>query len=196
MPGAQIAPNLTGLSVRLRDLPYRAVFERSAGQLVGDDRRLIGLLHLPEDVAGLEAVAAHPTACGRAMAVDPAQALDRIEKPRLAADIEIEAAVAIGHDVEPGGFLRVDHRGDRIEILLAEHRVAHRRLERAAVEVLVVPQRSRIGPGDRGRHDHVAGGFEHRVPPLIVIARSPQGDEAISRRLGPLQHEIASSRSQ
>ena len=64
------------------------------------------------------------------MAVDAAQPLDRIEEPGLAADREVEAAVAVGHDVEPGGLLRIDDRGDRVEILLAEQRVAQRRLER------------------------------------------------------------------
>ena len=54
------------------------------------------------------------------MAVDAAEPLDRIEEPGLAADGQIEAAVAVGHDIEPGGFLFGDDAGDRVEILLAE----------------------------------------------------------------------------
>ena len=145
----------------LGDLPQRGVFQRPAGQLVGDDRRLIGLLNLVEDAPGLDRVAPHPALRGRAVALDPAQPLDRIEEPRLAADREVEAAVAVGDDVEPGGLLGVDDRGDGVEILLAEQRVAHRRLERAAVEADVVPQRPGIRAGDRGRQNHVPGGFQH-----------------------------------
>ena len=62
------------------------------------------------------------------MALDAADALDRIEEPRFAADREIEPAVAVGDDVEARGFLRVDDRGDRVEILFAEQRFAQRRL--------------------------------------------------------------------
>ena len=54
------------------------------------------------------------------MAVDAAETLDRIEEPGLAAHGQIEAAVAVRHDVEPGGFLLGDDAGDRVEILLAE----------------------------------------------------------------------------
>ena len=63
------------------------------------------------------------------MACDAAETLDRIEEPRFAADREIEAAVAVGHDVEPGGFLFSDDARDRIEVLLAEQGVAERGLE-------------------------------------------------------------------
>jgi len=51
------------------------------------------------------------------MAVDAAQPFDGIEEPRLAAHGEIEAAVAVGHDIEPRGFLLGDDAGDRVEIL-------------------------------------------------------------------------------
>ena len=137
MPGAQIAPNLTGRSVRRCATCQSAAY--SSGPRVSLSATiagLIGLLHLPQDLAGLQPVAPHPAARGVAVALDAAQPLDRIEEPRLAADREVEAAVAVGDDVEPGRLLRVDHRGDGVEVLLAEQRVAHRRLERAAVEVL------------------------------------------------------------
>jgi hypothetical protein len=123
----------------LGDLPQRGVFERPARQFLGDDRRLVGLLHLPQDMAGSEPVTPHPSLRGRAVAVDAAQPLDRIEEPRLAADREIEAAVAVGDDVEPGRLLRVDDRGNRVEILLAKQRVPQSRLERTAVEARVEP---------------------------------------------------------
>ena len=74
------------------------------------------------------------------MAVDAAEPLDRVEEPRLAADREVEAAVAVGDDVEPGGLLRIDDRGDRVEVLLAKQRVAERRLERPPAKARVEPQ--------------------------------------------------------
>src|SRR5437762_12238950 len=104
----------------LRDLPDRGVFERAARQFFGHDARLVRLLHLSEDLAGLEAVALHPAARGVAVTGDPAQALDRIEEPALAADREVEAAVAVGDDVEAGGFLRVDARRAGFEVLPGE----------------------------------------------------------------------------
>jgi len=94
--------------------------------------------------------------------MNAAEPLDRIEEPRLAADGEVEAAVAIGDDVEPGSLLRIDDRRDRVEILLAKQRVSERRLERPAGKARVEPQRARIRPGDRGRQDHVTGGLQHR----------------------------------
>ena len=150
--GAQIAPNFTGRSVRRCATCQSAVY--SSGPRVSlslHHAGLIGLLHLPQDLARAQAVPAHPAARGVAMAVDAAEALDRIEEPRLAADREVEPAVAVGDDVEPGRLLRIDDRGDRIEILLAKQRFAERRLERPAVQAAVEPQRTRIGPGDRGR---------------------------------------------
>jgi len=95
------------------------------------------------------------------MARDAAEPLDRIEEPRLAADREIEAAVAVRHDVEPGGFLFGDNAGNRVEVLLAEQRVAKRGSKRAAVEAAVEPQRAWVRARDGGRHDHVARDGEH-----------------------------------
>ena len=112
----------------LRDLPQRGVFERPADQFFFDDRRLIGLLHFPQDLAGADVMSCHPPLRGAAVALNAAQSLDRIEKPRLAADREVEAAIAVGHDVEAAGFLRIDDRRDCVEVLLAEQGVAERRL--------------------------------------------------------------------
>src|ERR1700680_198518 len=126
-------------------------------------------------MAGFEAVAAHPAPGGVAVAVNAAEPLDRIEEPRLAADREVEAAVAVGDDVEPGSLLRIDDRGDRIEILLAKQRVAECRLERPSGEARIEPQGPRIRPGDRGRQDHVAGGLQHRS----TLSLSDRGFNAI-----------------
>jgi hypothetical protein len=85
------------------------------------------------------------------VALDAAEPLDRIEEPRLATDGEIEPAVPVRHDVEPGGFLRVDDRGHRVHVLLAEHRVAERGLERLTAQAHLVPQGPRARPRDRRR---------------------------------------------
>jgi len=89
------------------------------------------------------------------MAAETAQTFDRVEEPGFAADGKIEAAVAVGDDVESGGLLGIDDRGHGVLVLLAEHRVAKRRLERAAGQVLVVPEGARIRAGDGGGQHHV-----------------------------------------
>ena len=96
------------------------------------------------------------------MAADAAEALDRIEEPRLAADRQVEAAVAVGHDVEPGSLLRIDDRRDGVEVLLAEQRVAERRLERPPGKARVEPKGARIGPGDRSGQQQVTRALQHR----------------------------------
>ena len=101
------------------------------------------------------------------MAAHTADPFDGIEEPRLAAHGEIEAAVAVGHDIEPGGFLLGDDAGDRVEILLAEQGIAQRRLERPPGQAAVEPERARVGAGDGGGQDHVACDGEHREPPGV-----------------------------
>jgi hypothetical protein len=119
--------------------PELGIFERAARQLPAHHARLIRLLDLPQDLARAQVMAGHPAARGVAMALDPAEALDRIEEPRLAAHRQVEAAVAVGHDVEPGRFLFGDDAGDRVEVLLAEQRIAQRRPERSPVQAAVEP---------------------------------------------------------
>src|SRR6202035_1544141 len=99
--GAQIAPNLTGRSLRRCAICHSAAY--SSGPRLSfslDDGRLIGLLHLPQDLAGANVVPRHPALRGAAVAMDAAQSLDRVEEPGLAADDEVETAVAVGDDVE------------------------------------------------------------------------------------------------
>jgi hypothetical protein len=76
--------------------------------------------------------------------VIPPSPLDGIEEPRFAAHREIEPAVAVGDDVEPGRFLGIDDRRDGVDVLLAEQRVSHHRLERSPLQAGVVPQRARV----------------------------------------------------
>jgi len=68
----------------LGDLPECHIFERTAAQFLFDDRRLVGFLHLPQDLAGANVAPRHPALRRAAVAVDAAQSLYRIEEPRLA----------------------------------------------------------------------------------------------------------------
>ena len=51
MPARDRAELDRAVAEALRDLPQCRVFERAPAELVFDDRRLIGLLHFPQDLA-------------------------------------------------------------------------------------------------------------------------------------------------
>ena len=93
----------------------------------------------PKDFAGPQVLTTHPATRRIAMAHDAGDALDGIKEPRLPTDGEVEAAVTVGDDVETCGFLRVDDRCHRVEILFAEQRLAQRRLERSTIEAEIEP---------------------------------------------------------
>ncbi|PYQ00951.1 MAG: hypothetical protein DMF83_26865 [Acidobacteria bacterium] len=121
---------------------------------------MVRLHHLAQDVARRQPA---PAAGRRAVHVagDAAQPLDDVEEPRLAADGEVEARVAVGDDVEPRHLLLADETRHRVEVLLAEARVTERVLEAAPAQFLDEPLRPRIGAGDRRRQHEVAGGAQH-----------------------------------
>ena len=153
----------------LRDLPQRGVFQGPARELLTHHAGLIGLLHLPQYLAGAQTVARHPAPRGVAVATDAAETLDGIKEPGLAAHGQIEAAVAVGHDIEPCRLLLGDDAGDRVEILLAEQGLAERGLERSAGQAAIEPKRSRIGAGDGGGQNHIARDGEHGWPPGLRL---------------------------
>ena len=62
---------------------------------------------------------------------------ERIVGPALAADFVVEMRVAVGADVEPGDFLRVQIDRDRVDVLLAEAGVDHRVEEAARAQIAV-----------------------------------------------------------
>ena len=107
---------------------------------------------------------------GIAVAADAAEALDGIKKPGLAAHGEIEATVAVGHDVEACGFLLGDDAGNGVQILFAEQGIAERRLEGAAGQAPVKPKRPRVGAGDGGGQHHIARDRQHGKPPSVSRA--------------------------
>jgi hypothetical protein len=68
---------------------------------------------------------------------NPAHVVRRVAGPALAADVRVEPAVAVGHDVEPGHFLLLQIHRQGVHVLLAEPRQHHRVQERARAQVSV-----------------------------------------------------------
>src|SRR6516165_8935141 len=144
-----------------RDLPQRGIFQRTAREPLAHYARLIGLLHLPQYLAGAQTVTRHPAPRSVAVIADPTEAFDWIKEPGLAPHREIEAAVAVRHDVEPGCFLFGDDAGHRVKILLAEQGIPERGFERSSGQAAVKPKRPRVGARDGGGKDHVARDSEY-----------------------------------
>ena len=96
--------------------------------------------------------------------------------------VDVAQPAALGHHVveveAAGGLLGIDDRGDG-----AEQRVTERRLERPPAEARVELQGARTRSGDRGRHDHVARGFQHRRSPSKFHRSRPNNRDNTCRRL-------------
>ena len=60
------------------------------------------------------------------VASNPLHVMRRIAGPALPADVLVEPAIAVGHDVQPGDFLLAQIHRQRIHILLAEAADHHR----------------------------------------------------------------------
>ena len=69
--------------------------------------------------------------------VEPAHVVRRIGGPALAANVVVEAAVAVGDDVEAGKLLVAQIAGQRIFILLAEAAADHRLQKMTGAEISV-----------------------------------------------------------
>ena len=102
----------------------------------------------------------------RVVAREAGHVVRRVGGPALAADIVVEAAVAVGQDVEAGELLVAQIAGQRVLVLLAEAARHHGLEEMAVAEVFRVPARPRQRAGDRGRQHDVFGGAKHsrRLP--------------------------------
>jgi hypothetical protein len=156
-----MAPNFTGRALRrwatLNSAAYSSAPPPIASPYHG---RLEGLHHLAQDVAGRQPP---PAARRRAVDVagDAAQPLDHVEEPRLAADGEVEARVAVGDDVQAGHLLLAHEAGHRVEVLLAEARIPERVLEAPPSQLLGEPLGPRVGAGDGRRQDEITRGVQH-----------------------------------
>src|SRR6185312_10012261 len=82
----------------------------------------------------------------------------------------VEAAVAVGDDVEAGQLLVPQVNRERVYVLLAVARGDHRVEKRPCAEVLGVPTGSRQRSGDRGGESLVGGRLQHE--PNLVEARA------------------------
>ena len=91
----------------------------------------------------------------------PSQALGGVGEPRAPADVAIAARIAVGEQVEPGARLVGEVGGDRIGVLLAEGDIGHRHRERAALQVLHEPVRTRQRAGDGGQQRVVFRDGQH-----------------------------------
>ncbi|MCZ7562673.1 MAG: hypothetical protein M5U08_01795 [Burkholderiales bacterium] len=167
---------------------HRAELDRLGGEPLGGLPQL-GVLHLaaahrPDDLrhhARFEVVvqdvpAREGDAAGtgarelRVRVVESGHVVRRIARPALAAHVLVEAAVAVGADVEAGELLLAQVDRERIGVLLAKARVHHRVEERARAEVLGVPARPRQRSDDgSGQHD-IGGCGEHFL--LLLLARA------------------------
>src|SRR5262249_61794075 len=87
-----------------------------------------------------------------------------VSGPALAADVVVEAAIAVGENVEPGQLLVAQITSQRIFILLAKAAAHHRFKKVARAEIFGVPARPRQRTGDRRRQRDVFGGPIHCSP--------------------------------
>src|SRR5262245_17548251 len=182
----------------LRNLPKGSVLQRTTCQLLTHYSGLIGLLHLPQNLAGAQTVPRHPTPRGITVAADAAETLDWIKEPRFATHGQIEAAIAVRDNIEPRRFLFGDDAGNGVEILFAKQRIDERGLERTTGQAAVKPKRSRVGASDGRGQNHVTGDSEHcglrrlrlkrqhsrrRSAPLQVVFRKPAWSRTADQRL-------------
>ena len=146
----------------LRRLPHRGVLQIAAPERAGDDRHDARFEVVVQNVAARKHDAA---AAGRrrrrVLRVEPAHVVRRIGGPTLAADVVVEAAVAVGDDVEAGQLLVAQVAGQRVLVLLAKAAAHHRFEKMTRAEILGVPARPRQRAGDRRRQCDVLGAPIH-----------------------------------
>ena len=150
------------LGEALRGLPHRGVLQVAAPERSGDHRHDARFQIIVQDVAARKPDAAAPGRRRHRMRdVEARHVVGRIGGPALAADVVIEAAVAVGDDVETGEFLVAQIAGQRVLVLLAKAPRHHRLEEMPRAEIFRVPARPRQRAGDGGRQHDVLGGAVH-----------------------------------
>ena len=153
MSSGVIVPNLTGFLVRRCAVFHSAAYCSSPAADRPDDRRHDARLEeVVQDVAGrIERAAAARRRRLGVGAVEARHVMSRIGAPALAADILVEARVAVGDDVETGKLLGAQIRADRVGVLLAEAAVDHSVEEGPRAQILGVPAGPRQRADDRRR---------------------------------------------
>src|SRR5262249_41192318 len=143
--------------------PKRGVLQRTALDLA-DAARHHATLHDLEDDVALRGAAVTLARAIVVSAGEPFESARRILEPAHAADVVVEARVAVGDDVEARALLVADVRSDRVRVLLAVTRVRERVTKRACAEVRGVPLGARQRAGDRGRQRETLRRLVHRLP--------------------------------
>ena len=81
----------------------------------------------------------------------------------MSRDVGIEAAIAVGDDVQAGHLLVSQVDGQGVQILLAVTAIDHRLAEITGAEVLRVPARPRQRADDAGRQNEAGGRGVHQL---------------------------------
>ena len=79
------------------------------------------------------------------MAAHALETLDRVEKPRPAADVLIEPRVPVRQNVEAGASLVIENTCDGIRVLFSKNRVGQGHFEGATMQIRGVPMGTRVG---------------------------------------------------
>ena len=101
----------------LRGFPDSRKMQGTARHFVRDRRRVVGFLHLVQDMARLD-IRIVEKVRRIAKAAHPVEALNRIKEPGASAHFQIKTGVPIGEDVKAGLLLLVHITGNRVDILL------------------------------------------------------------------------------
>ncbi len=121
-----MVPNLTGFLVSRCAVFHIAAYCRSPRPIGPDHlREHPRLEQIVQDMAAREADGAEVVDRGRGRFVEARHVPRRIALPAHAADLFVVMRVAVGADVEPGGFLRAQEDRDRVLVLLAVARIDH-----------------------------------------------------------------------
>jgi hypothetical protein len=122
--------------------------QRPALDLSGRARHDAAFHHFEDNVA----FAGAPVALLGAGVIAAAQAFQpagRVLEPAHAADVAVEARVAVSDDVEARPFLIADEGADGVGVLFAEAGVSKGVAKGALPEIFRIPHWTRQGPRDR-----------------------------------------------
>ncbi len=95
------------------------------------------------------------------VAIESRHMVGRIAGPALTADILVEPAIPVGHDIQTRQFLFFHVHGQSVRVLLTKARVYHRFQKGPVTEIFGVPAGSRKRSGNRGREHFSCSGLQH-----------------------------------
>src|SRR5579883_2266388 len=122
----------------------------------------------------------------RVSQVESAHVIGRVRGPALTANIVIEAAIAVGADIEPRQLLIAQIAGQCVLVLLAEAAADHGFEEMTRAKIFRVPARPRQRAGD--------GGWQHDVFGCPVHSERPPYAGGERGRRFALKRQISKQR--